>query len=69
MKISWKCHLIAIIFKKSHDMYRVCHGRNMPTFYSYEKLTQILSVNILEKRGQGPCFTKVLTNNICVGIT
>ena len=40
---------MAIVFQIHHDSYRICCGRNMPPFYSFEKFTQILSVSILVK--------------------
>ena len=46
-----KLLFIAIVFQNNRDSYRVCRGRNMPPFYSYEKLALILSVTILVKRG------------------
>ena len=65
MKTSWKFYpvkmekdkfrgnfdLSQIVFQNNHNSYRVCRGRNRPPFYSYEKLTQILSVTILVKHG------------------
>ena len=42
---------MALVFQINHDSYRICHGRNMPPIYSYEKLTQILSVTILVQPG------------------
>ena len=46
-----------LIYRKvlqiNHDSYRICRGRNMPPFYSYEKVTQISSVTILVKRRPG----------------
>ena len=64
MKVSWKFYLekmnrkisrkllfIALVSQINHDSYCTCSVRNMPPFYSYEKLTQIFSVTILLKRG------------------
>ena len=49
-----KLSFIAIVFQNNQDGYRLCCERNMPPFYSYEKLTQISSETILVKRDPGP---------------
>ena len=66
MKVSWKSYIEkmkkvnleeTLIYHDSfpkYDSYRVCRGRNVPPFYSYETLTQIPSLAILIKRGPGP---------------
>ena len=45
--------LSQLVFQNNHYCYSVCHCRNMPPFYRYEKLMQILSVTSLVKRGPG----------------
>ena len=45
-------------YRNNHYSYRVCRGRNMQPFYSYEKRTQTLSGTILVKWGPGPYCTE-----------
>ena len=46
-----KLYFITIVFQNNHDSYRVCRGRNMSPFYSYENLKKKFIRNYLSKTG------------------